>query len=170
MWKRRLLVTISVLTLLSALDVPASADVFQIYLHNLDGTPLVRDSSRPSVVQVFEQIPGQTVRVGSLTVNMEVPKSARALAVGADDGRGSVTLSVDFAGPKDTRALVFVAQRFDENVPTAVIPFVLESLNLGTQVLHITVPTAAAPAMAPSPCPPNSCCTPRRRLCFLRRR
>lgn len=146
---------------------PTRADAFRVFCHNLDGSPLKSTSTRSSTLQVFLQVPGSEVQVGSLNVSIGAPKNSVPLASVPIDSAGIADFAVDLPDSLDFRAIVLVAQRFDESQPTAAVPFLLEPQgNGGVHEIHIVVPKSAAPVMAPLR--PSTSCRPRCRLrCLL---
>lgn len=163
-----MLCRLSVFLLLGlAATASTRADAFRVFCHNLDGSPLRSNSTRSSTLQVFLQVPGSNVQVGSLHANIEIPKNSRPLVSVPIDSAGIAEFAVDLPDSRDFRAIALVAQRFDESEPTAAIPFLLEPKgNGGVHEIHIVVPKSAAPAMAPLR--PSTSCRPRFRFrCLL---
>jgi len=132
------------------LSQTARADTFRVFFYNLDGKSITSSPGVPSRLQVFRQSPGSTVQAGSLFANVRIAKDSEVLKDLHDGGTGGLQFDLDLPESSENRALVFVARRFDEPSPTAVVGFVLEPRNdLGRpHELHLVVPTSAAPAMA----------------------
>lgn len=153
----------------------AIADTFTVNFHDLAGEPLRGTLGRHNSLVVYQEVRGSRVDNNVNNVVVSAPKLQIPVVVQPDpvdlDDDGQIVFSLNLGSDVGDRAIVIVAQRFDEIIPSTALPFVLVSQdNSQAHVFDVVVPRVSSSAPAPTyrSTPPQPC-RPQHR-CFLFRR